>query len=236
MLQKVSANLLKYFKGYCSSPEVIMLFVYMKCRFSLSYRELEEMMDIRGAKIDHSTLQRWVIKFVPLMDRLVRKRKKPIGPSWRMDETYIKLNGKWIYLYRAVDSLGQTIDFLLRSRRDATAAKAFFRKCFQHNDRPDKVTIDKSGSNLSALKSINKPLSEERKIKIRQNKYLNNIAEQDHRFIKKRTRPMLGFKSFLSAKITIAGIENVRMIQKGQIMGTSKNLSVFQNFQKLMIA
>ncbi len=102
---RITARLLSYFKGFCSSPEIIMLFVYMKCRFSLSYRDLEEMMSIRGAKIDHSTLQRWVIKFVPLIDQVVRKRKKPVGSSWRMDETYIKLNGKWVYLYRALDSL-----------------------------------------------------------------------------------------------------------------------------------
>ncbi len=102
----ISSKLLKYFKGFCSSPEIIMLFVYMKCRFSLSYRDLEEMASIRGAKIDHATLQRWVIKFVPLIDTAVRKRKKPVGNSWRMDETYIKVNGAWVYLYRAVDSLG----------------------------------------------------------------------------------------------------------------------------------
>ncbi len=94
---RVTARLLPYFKGFCSSPKIIMLFVYMKCRFSLSYRDLEEMMSIRGAKIDHSTLQRWVIRFVPLIDQMVRKSKKPVGSSWRMDETYIKLNGKWIY-------------------------------------------------------------------------------------------------------------------------------------------
>ena len=109
---QISPKLLKYFKGFCSSPETILLFVYMKCRFSLSYRELEEMASIRGAKIDHATLQRWLIRFSPLIDRKVRKRKKPVGNSWRMDETYIKVNGKWVYLYRAIDSCGDTIEFL----------------------------------------------------------------------------------------------------------------------------
>lgn len=98
----VSAKLLKYFKGYCSSPSVILLFVYMKCRFSLSYRELEELMHIRGISVDHSMLQKWV-SFIRLIEHAVRKRKKPVGRSWRMDETHIKLNGKWVYLYRAVD-------------------------------------------------------------------------------------------------------------------------------------
>lgn len=176
----LSPALLPKFKGFCSSPSVIMLFVYMKCRFSLSYRDLEEMMMIRGAEIDHSTLQRWVRRFVSLIDQRVRQRKKPMNGSWRMDETYIKLNGRWIYLYRAVDSCGDTIDFLLRAKRDASAAKAFFRKSFKENGRPDKVTVDKSGSNKAALDFFNKDVSKEQEIEIRQIKYLNNIVEQDH--------------------------------------------------------
>ena len=211
-----------------------MLFVYMKCRFSLSYRDLEEMASIRGAVIDHATLHRWLIRFVPLIDKEVRKRKRPVGSSWRMDETYIKINGKWVYLYRAVDSYGNTIEFLLRKYRDAVAAKAFFRKAFKNNGIPGSVTIDKSGSNTCALNSFNENLPDEQKIAIRQNKYLNNIIEQDHRFIKKRTKPMLGFKSFHSAKITITGIENIRIIQKGQIIGTNNNVSTFENFKMLM--
>lgn len=208
----------------------------MKCRFSLSYRDLEEMARIRGVSIDHATLQRWMIRFVPLIDVQVRKRKKPVGNSWRMDETYIKVNGTWVYLYRAVDSLGNTIEFLLRKYRDAAAAKAFFRKAFRNNGIPDKVTIDKSGSNTCALSDYNESRPEEQKIEIRQNKYLNNIIEQDHRFIKKRTKPMLGFKSFRSAKITISGIENIRMIQKGQIIGSNYKVSTYENFQMLMAA
>ena len=206
----------------------------MKCRFSLSYRDLEEMASIRGAVIDHATLQRWLIRFAPLIDKEVRKRKKPTGNSWRMDETYIKINGKWVYLYRALDSHGNTIEFLLRKYRDAVAAKAFFRKAFKNNGVPDKVVIDKSGSNTCALNDFNESRPEGQKIEIRQNKYLNNIIEQDHRFIKKRTKPMLGFKSFRSAKITIAGIENIRIIQKGQIIGSNNNSSTFENFKMLM--
>ncbi len=161
-----------------------------------------------------------------MIDKQVRKRKKAVGSSWRMDEIYIKLDGRWIYLYRAVDSLGNTIEFLLRKRRDKAAAKAFFRKAFKNNDIPDKVNIDKSGSNKSALNSANDNLLENEKIEIIQNKYFNNIMEQDHRFIKKRTKPMLGFKNFQSAKITITGIENIRMIQKGQIIGADSYLYV----------
>ena len=230
----ISPKLLKHFKGFCTAPEVIMLFVYMKCRFSLSYRDLEEMAHIRGAVVDHSTLQRWIIRFVPLLDKQVRKRKKTVGSSWRMDETYIKVNGKWVYLYRAVDSLGNTIEFLLRKHRDKVAAKAFFRKAFRNNELPEKINIDKSGSNISALDSANDNLEEGQQIVIRQNKYLNNIVEQDHRFIKKRTKPMLGFKNFQSAKITLAGIENIRMIQKKQIMDADSHRYAFENFKMLM--
>ena len=129
----ISRKLLKHFKGFCSSPEIIMLFVYMKCRFLLSYRELEKMAVIRGLSIDHATLQRWVIKFVKLIDKEVRKRKKSVASSWKMDEMYIKVNGVWMYLYRAVDTAGHTIDFLLRKNRDASSAKAFFRKAIKNN-------------------------------------------------------------------------------------------------------
>jgi putative transposase len=231
---KISPKLSRHFKGFCSSPEIIMLFVYMKCRFSLSYRDLEEIMMIRGATIDHSTLQRWVRRFACLIDQRVRKRKRPVNNSWRMDETYIRLNGKWIYLYRAVDKYGDTIDFLLRARRDGTAAKAFFRKAFKGNGIPEKVTVDKSGSNKCALDYFNENLEEDDQFEIRQIKYLNNIVEQDHRFVKKRTKPMLGFKNFYSAKETISGIENVRIIQKGQIIGQRPNQSAYTNFAELM--
>jgi putative transposase len=231
---KVCVSLERYFKGYSSCSSVIMLFVYMKLRFSLSYRDLEELMSIRGGRVDHATLQRWVMKFSFLIDDRVRKRKRPVNGSWRMDETYIKLNGKWIYLYRAVDSHGNTVDFLLRARRDTDAARAFFKKAFKFNLLPKKVTLDKSGSNKAAIDSLNEDLEKGAQITIRQLKYLKNIVEQDHRFVKKRTRPMLGFKNFHSARATLSGIENIRMIQKGQIKGQTKNQNSFHNFQNLM--
>ena len=236
MILKITQELLSKFKGFCFSPDVIMLFVYMKCRFSLSYRDLEEMMQIRGALVDHATLHRWVVRFAKLIADKVRQRKRLTNDSWRMDETYVKVRGNWAYLYRAVDSNGDTIDFLLRAKRDACAAKAFFRKAIKSNGRPKVVTVDKSGSNKAALDHYNIGVSESDQIKIRQIKYLNNIVEQDHRFIKKRTRPMLGFKAFHSAKATINGIESVRIIQKGQILGQTANQSSFQNFVALMAA
>lgn len=131
-------------------------------------------------------------------------------------------------IYRAIDSCGNTIEFLLRKYRDAVAAKAFFCKAFRNNGVFEKVNIDKSGSNTCALNNFNENLPDKQKVEIRQNKYLNNLIEQDHRFIKKRTKPMLGFKSFRSTRITIAGIENIHIIQKGQIAGFNKNASTFE--------
>ena len=228
----VSPKLKKHFKGFCSSPEIIMLFVYMKCRFSLSYRELEEMAIIRSCSIDHATIQRWVIKFALLIDKKVRKLKKAVGKSWRMDETYIKVKGQWAYLYRAVDSEGNTIDFLLRKHRDKAAAEAFFRKAIKHNGQPGKVTIDKSGSNTSALDSLNAVLEADKKIVVRQIKYLNNIIEQDHRFVKKITNGMRGFKAFHSAEATLSGIELHHMLSKNQHT-QSRNMTIFEQFYGL---
>ena len=132
-----------------------------------------------------------------------------------MDETYIKVKGEWKYLYRAVDRDGNTIDFLLRARRDKTAARRYFEKAIDPNGVPETVTIDKSGANLAALEAIN--AGRETPIKIRQNNYLNNLVEQDHRAIKRRTRPMLGFKDFRCARILLGGIEVMHMIAKGRM-------------------
>jgi putative transposase len=234
MVISISPRLEKWFKGYCSYPSVILMFVYFKLRYSLSYRDLEEMMRIRGSFVDHSTLGRLVVKLSKLIENQIRRYKVPVSKSWRMDETYIKLNGKWVYLYRAVDKFGSTIDFLLRRKRNVAAAKAFFKRAIRNNGTPEKVTIDKSGSNKAAMVFLNKNQPKNEQIEFRQIKYLNNIVEQDHRFIKKRIKPMLGFKNFYAAQRTIAGIESIRMIQKGQIKGCDKNLSTFHNFTNLM--
>jgi transposase-like protein len=183
--------------------------------YSLSLRNLEEMMAERGIEIDHSKVHRWVIKLVPLFEKTFRKYKQPVGKSWRMDETYIKDKGQWKYLYRAVDKAGKTIDFLFRAKRDKVAARRFFEKSIAQNGVPETITIDKSGSNLAALHAVN--AERETPITIRQVKYLNNVVEQDHRAIKRITRPMLGFKDFRCARIILSGIEVMHMIRKGQM-------------------
>ena len=231
---KINSECKKYFKHHCFTPEIIMTSLYMKGRYSLSYREIEEISRMRGLDIDHATLQRWVVKFMPILEVRFKKRKKPVSGNWRMDETYIKVKGKWVYLYRAVDELGNTIDFLLRSRRDKQAAKAFFRKAIKNNIVPSKVNIDKSGANTAALTDINKTLPKSRKIIVRQNKYLNNRIEGDHRFIKKRTRITLGFKSFSSAAKTIAVIEIIHMIHKNQLNDNNEYKTNYDKFLSLV--
>lgn len=158
--------------------------------YALSLRNLEEMMAERGIVVDHSTLHRWVIRLVPLLDKAFRRHKRAVGCRWRMDETYIKVKGQWKYLYRAVDSAGQTIDFLLTARRDEAAALRFFRKAIRHHGEPNVVTIDKSGANTAALATLNADKPDEENIIVRQSKYLNNLVEQDHRNIKRRIRQM----------------------------------------------
>ena len=202
--------------------------------YALSLRNLEEMMAARGIAVDHSTLHRWVIRLVPLLDKAFRRHKRSVGRRWRMDETYIKVKGQWKYLYRAVDTSGQTIDFLLTAKRDAAAALRFFRKAIRHHGEPEVVTIDKSGANTAALTTLNRDKPEEETITVRQSKYLNNLIEQDHRNIKRRIRPMLGFKSFRRAQTILAGIELVHMIRKGQLQHpVGEHLSPAEQFYLL---
>jgi transposase-like protein len=206
----------KAFKRLHYPADVIAQCVRWYLAYSLSLRDLEEIMTERGISVDHSTLHRWVIRLVPLLDKAFRRHKRSVGRRWRLDETYIKVKAQWKYLYRAVDTTGQTIDFLLTAKRDAAAALRFFRKAIRHQGEPEVVTIDKSGANTAALTTLNAGKPDEETITIRQNKYLNNLVEQDHRQIKRRIRPMLGFKSFRRAQTLLAGIELLHMIRKGQ--------------------
>ena len=183
--------------------------------YPLSFRQIEEMMAERGGFVDHSSLHRWAMKILPGLAAAFRRRKRPVGLSWRMDETYVKVGGQWKYLYRAVDRDGDTIDFLLRAKRDHAAARAFFERAIELHDVPEKITIDKSGSNTAAILSLQADSG--LCIEMHQSKYLNNIVEQDHRAIKRIVRPMMGFKAFGCARTLIAGIETMHMLRKGQL-------------------
>jgi putative transposase len=228
------------FKWRHFEKEIILVVVRWYVSYSLSYRDIEEMMRERGIPVDHSTINRWVIHYAPLLeDKFRSKHKRAVNGSWRMDETYIKVKGVWHYLYRAVDKEGDTVDFMLSKNRDEAAAKAFFDKAIESNGLPEKVTIDKSGANKAGMNAINFQFLLWALlgwiwlyIPVRQIKYLNNMVEQDHRGIKRITNPMMGFKALYSAKATLAGIELYRMLKKGQ-HEDAKNKPAFEQFYAL---
>lgn len=222
------------FKG-AHYPKLVILFaVFFYLRYPVSYRDLEEIMHERGVDVDHATMNRWVVRYSPLIAAQAQTKKRPTAKSWRMDETYIKVKGKWMYHYRAVDRNGQTLDFMLSERRDKPAARRFFRRAIGTNGVPDRIVIDKSGANLAGLEAVDvilKFTGTGETIKILQVKYLNNILEQDHRFIKRITGRMLGFKAFHSASATLEGIEIAHMIRKGQF--DNNCMTAFQQFARL---
>jgi IS6 family transposase len=206
------------FKWKHFNAEIILLTVRWYLQYRLSYRDLVEMMSERGISISHTTIMRWVHQYTPELANRVRPLLKQLNDSWRCDETYIKVKGQWTYLYRAVDSKGKTIDFMLSEKRDRKAAQRYFRKALalDHVQIPRVITVDKNPAYPVAIDNLKKNDKLPLETQVRQTKYLNNIIEQDNRFIKKRTNPMLGFKSFRTAEQTITGIETIHMIKKGQ--------------------
>jgi transposase-like protein len=213
------------FKGRQFTAEIILWAVRWYLQFPISYRDLACMLSDRGVQVNHTTLFRWIQAYAPELNKRVRPHLRMTNGSWRVDETYIRLKGEWIYLYRAVDATGQTIDFLLSPKRDAAAARRFFLKaCGQpHTVNPRTITVDKNAAYPMAAKAMKRAGELWRFAKLRQVKFLNNIVEQDHRRIKRLVRPGLGFKSFTTASQTIAGYEVMAMIRKGQIVGVSAN-------------
>jgi putative transposase len=221
------------FKGAHFPQEIILTCVRWYVAYPLSTRHVEELMRERGVPVDHATVNRWVIKYSPPLEEAFHRQKRSVWISWRMDETYIRVKGEWRYLYRAVDKFGQTIDFLLTEQRDERAAMRFLTKAIRCHGVPEKITIDGSEANAAAIKSYNKEHGTS--IEIRQIKYLNNIIEQDHRGVKRVTRPMLGFKSFDAAQCTLAGIELMHMLKKGQMVieEGAQGLTLAEQFSSL---
>jgi transposase-like protein len=182
------------------------------------------MMEERNLTGDHTTIYRWVQQYAPELEKRSRPHMRPTNDSYRADETYIKIKGQWYYLYRAVDSTGQTIDFMLSAKRDTKAAKRFFRKMLKapSHSSPRVINVDKNQAYPPAVEQLKEEGVLSIASQLRRCKYLNNIVEHDHRFIKRRVNPGLGFFSFNTARRTIGGYEATNMIRKGQVEGIRK--------------
>jgi IS6 family transposase len=210
------------FKGRQFAAEVILWAVRWYLMFPISYRDLELMLQDRGVAVDHTTIFRWIQAYAAELEKRIRPHLRPTNGSWRVDETYVKVKGRWTYLYRAVDSQGQTIDFLLSAKRDAESAKRFFRKALgqPHTVNPRTITVDKNPAYPKAIAEMKDDAELWRFSRLRQVRYLNNIVEQDHRRVKWLTRPGLGFGGFWTARRTLGGFKAMAMNRKGK-PGTS---------------
>ncbi len=237
------------FKWRHFEAEIILLCVRWYLRYSLSYRDLEEMMRERGLQVDHTTIYRWVQHYAPELEKRSRPHLKATNDSWKVDETYIKVRKTWMYLYRAVDSQGNTLEFLLSATRDAEAAKRFLVKALHSTTgsapgarpieeqvaqptaaadpntpqpAPRVINVDKNAADSKAIAELKAAGILPEQVELRQVKYLNNLIEQDHRFIKRLVKPGMGFFSFESAQCTLRGYEAMNMVRKGQMRGVEK--------------
>ena len=204
------------FRGRHFDHTVIVLCVRWYITYKLSYRDLVEMMAERGVAVSHTTILRWIQRYVPEFEKRWNRYARPVGTSWRVDETDIRVRGRWTYLYRAVDKQGLAVDFLLSEHRDISAAKQFFTKAVKRHGAPERITLDGYPATHAAVAELKRGRVLRPQTKVRTSKYLNNLVEQDHRRVKQRIYPMLGFKNFGSAAVTISGIELVQKIKKGQ--------------------
>ena len=213
------------FKGRHYPPDVILWAVRWYCRYPLAYRMLEEMLKERGVEVDHATIARWIQVYGPEIERRLRKRQPScVSTSWRVDETSVKIKGKVHWLYRAVDSKGNTVDFFLSKKQDKQAAKRFFRKSLKKpsNPEPEKITTDAHQAYPWAIKDLKRAKSLKEKVLHRTSKYLNNRIESNHARLKQKLKPMRGFKTFDGAQKTIAGMEALLMLRKRQFTNMNK--------------
>ncbi len=212
------------FKWRHYEAEIILCCVRWYLSYPLSYRQVAEIVNERGLDIHHTTGYRWVQNYGPELDKRCRPHLRPTNDSWRVDETYIKVKGKWKYLHRAVDSDGSTLDFFLTAKRDAQAAKRFFKKTLKaiHTQNPRVITVDKNTAYPKAIEELKAKEELATQVELRQKKYLNNMVEQDHRGIKQLIKPGMGFESFNTARRTIKGYEIMNMMRKSQIKNVDK--------------
>ena len=203
----------RHFQG-----EIILWAVRWYCKYGISYRELEEMLGERGVDVDHTTIYRWVQRYAPELEKRSAWYQNRLSFSWRVDETYVKVKGKWKYLFRAIDKNGATLDFFLADRRNAKAAKRFLGKALRRSRDwvPRVINTDKNPAYGDAIKDLKRNGSLPAGTEHRQVKYLNNRLESDHGKLKRLIRPTLGFKSMRTATATIKGFEVMRMFKKGQ--------------------
>ncbi len=212
------------FKGRQHPGELIILCVRLYLRYPLSYEHVTELMAERGVEVDASCIWRWVQAYAPELNKRCRPHLRPVNKSYRIDETYIKVKGEEKYLYRAIDSTGQTINFLLTAKRDTAAAKRFLCRAIEAsgNAMPRVMNVDKNPAYPAAVKALKAEGAIPRRVALRQCKFLNNVIEQDHRTVKKRVWLAKGYGSFQSAWRTIQGIETVHMIRKGRVRWLAK--------------
>jgi transposase-like protein len=213
---------LSLFKRRRFPVEIILLCVRWYCKYGISYRDLAEMMQERGVQVDPSTIFRWVQRYAPEIEKRVRRYQGFRSGSWRVDETYVRVGGRWKYLFRAVDKHGQLIDFMLSDRRNTRAAYRFLRKSVKTmgDYPPSSITTDKLASYPRAIRRLQNELLLPKDLKHRTSKYLNNIIEADHGALKRVIRPTRGFQSMKTAVATIKGFEVMRMIRRGHCILT----------------
>jgi IS6 family transposase len=213
------------FKWRRYQGQLILLSVRWYLTYTLSYRQLERMLREQGWAVDHTSVFRWVQRYGPELAKRCQAFLKPTNRSYRVDETYIKVKGKDRYLYRAVDSTGQTIDFLLTAKRDKAAAKRFFRQALSgsRNPSPRVINVDKNAAYPPAVKELKAEGLLSRRCRLRPCKFLNNIVEQDHRTVKRRVKLAMGYGSFRTAWRTIQGIETMHMLRKGRVRRVPKD-------------
>src|ERR1700722_9911725 len=203
------------FKGRHFDREIMVLCVRWYLSFKLSNRDLVAMMIERGIDVAHTTILRGVLHYTPEFEKRWNRYARCVGGSWRCDETYIRVKGAWVYLHRAIDKALKTFECYLSRTRDVNAAKAFLRRAVKNQRMPTKITLDAYAGSHRAVADLKESSELSKRVRVRSNKYLNNLVEQDHRRVKQRLRPMLGLKSFRTAVVVIRGIELIEKIRKG---------------------
>jgi len=220
------------FKWKHFQPEMILVCTRWYLRYALSYRDLVEIMEERGLSVAHTTIMRWIHEYATMIDKRTRPHLSQAGDSWRLDETYVKVKGRWMYLYRAVDKNGDTIDFYLAAHRDQLAAARFLKKSLgsSHTIIPRVINVDKAPSYPPAVNSAKQAGYLPDETELRQVKYLNNGVEGDHGKMKRLISPGLGFWSFNTARKTLRGYEIMRMIKKQQVPAAGNSAASQANF------